>query len=142
MKELTIIEGSCHCGNINYCFEVDKPLSHLSVRACTCSFCIKQGAIYTSDPEGKLRINIKEAENIKKYQFASRLTAFIFCQVCGVMPLSVIETDGNIFAVINIRTSNVNLDEVSVQTVDFGEEFVGESLKRRASRWIPVVEGW
>ncbi len=140
MNKLTIINGGCDCGNINYRFEVDKPLASLSVRACTCSFCTKQGAIYTSDPEGKLRINIKETKNIQKYQFASKLTEFIFCKVCGVMPLSVTETDGNMFALINIKTSDVNPDDVSVQTVSFGEESDEESIRRRKSGWIPVTK--
>ncbi|MBL1275233.1 MAG: hypothetical protein COB30_004030 [Ectothiorhodospiraceae bacterium] len=141
MSKITIIEGGCHCGNINYCFEVEKPLDCLSIRECTCSFCKKQGAIYASDPEGRLSIKIKNSENIIKYQFASKHIEFVFCKICGVMPLSVTEIDGNIFAVINIKTSNIELETLSVQNISFGEESIDNSIERRKSKWIPIVDG-
>jgi len=141
MNNPTIIEGGCHCGNISYRYEVNKLLREISVRACTCTFCTKHGAIYTSDPEGKISIKIKAKENIKKYQFASKCTEFIFCGICGVMPLSVTEIDGNIFALINIKTSNKELLDLPVQIIDFGKELIEESIKRRKSKWISIVEG-
>ena len=65
MNEQTIIEGGCHCGNIQYHYAVEVPLGSLSIRACNCSFCTKQGAIYTSDPKGKLNVKIRSNNDIK-----------------------------------------------------------------------------
>ncbi|MCF6211563.1 MAG: hypothetical protein L3J88_05230 [Gammaproteobacteria bacterium] len=141
MNQKTKIEGGCHCGNIHYRYEIDEPLENLSIRACTCSFCTKQGAIYTSDPGGKLNVRIKENEHIQKYRFSSKFVDFIFCRICGVMPLSITEIDGSTFALINIKTSNINFHSLPVQTVAFSKETVEESVKRRQSKWIPEVEG-
>lgn len=142
MNEKTIIEGGCHCGNIHYRYKVDQPLENLSIRVCSCSFCTKQGATYTSDPEGKLHVRIKKTEHIQKYRFSSKQVDFIFCGICGVMPLSITEIDGNIFALINIKTTkNTDLLGLSAQTIAFSKETVEESIKRRKSKWIPEVEG-
>ncbi len=142
MHKKTIIEGGCHCGNIHYRYTVDQPLKNLSIRVCSCSFCTKQGAVYTSDPGGKLRVSIKEAEHIQKYQFSSKLVDFIFCSICGVMPLSMSEIDGNTFALINIKTAkNTDLLGFPAQTIAFSKETTEESIRRRKSKWIPEVEG-
>ena len=44
--------GRCHCGAIGFEYRTAKPVGEWPVRACQCSFCLKHGAIYTSDPAG------------------------------------------------------------------------------------------
>lgn len=135
------IQGGCHCGNISYRYTVNKSLPELSVRICECSFCARQGAIYTSEPDAKLVVTITSEADIRRYQFASKATQFIFCVKCGVMPLSVFEHDDITYALINIRTADINISELSVRTVSYATESVAEALARRKASWIAHVEG-
>ena len=57
------------------------------------------------------------------------------------MPLSVTEIDGNLFALINIKTSNIKFLNLPVQIIDFSSETIEESIQRRKSKWIPIVVG-
>lgn len=78
---------------------------------------------------------------LKKYQFSTKHIDFVFCGICGVMPLSVTEIDGNLFALINIKTSNIKILDFPVKIIDFSSESIDESIKRRKSKWIPIVAG-
>jgi len=138
MINQTIIEGGCHCDNIQYHYGVDTAIDALSLRACSCSFCSKQGVVYTSDPNGKLSIVINSTSYIKKYQFSSKHIDFIFCGKCGVMPFCLTEIDGNVFALINIRTANIEVSSLAIQVFDFSDETIEESIQRRKLKWIPI----
>ena len=111
------IEGGCHCGNIEYVFETSIPLERLYLRECQCSFCRKQGAIYTSDPNGNIYINIKDKRNVTKYKFSTKVIEFIFCKRCGVMPYASMSLDQYSYAVINIRTSVIDLKGKEIKTL-------------------------
>ncbi len=141
MSKKTKIEGGCHCGNIQYQFEIESSIENLSIRACTCSFCTKQGVLYTSDPKGKLSVDIKSNKDVRKYQFSSKHINFVFCSICGVMPIVTTEINNNLYALINIKTANKELLDLPVRVFDFSSETESESINRRKSKWIPSVEG-
>ena len=56
------------------------------------------------------------------------------------MPLSTTVIDGKRFALINLRTSDKKLHGLSIQTMDFSGESTEESIQRRKSNWIPIVD--
>jgi hypothetical protein len=141
MNKKTKITGECHCGNIQYQYELDLPIDKFSIRSCSCSFCTKQGAIYTSDPEGKLTVNIKSHKDIRQYQFASKVIDFVFCNKCGVMPFAMTKIDDTVYTVINIKTQNKALIDLPVHVNNFDQESVDDSIKRRKTKWISKIEG-
>ena len=54
--------GGCHCGNLSFVFEATAPLESLGLRACMCSFCRAHGARNTSDPNGTIRISVRDGD--------------------------------------------------------------------------------
>lgn len=87
-------EGGCHCGNIRYSFQTTVPVAELPLRACACSFCTRHGARYTSDPGGKLMIDIAEDGVLSRYRFATQTAEFLVCTRCGVMSAVLARIDG------------------------------------------------
>ncbi len=74
--------GSCHCGAINFSFDLDE-ISR-GVR-CNCSICAHKGAMMSSDliPEEQLKIEAKEGA-LGLYQFGAKTAKHYFCKVCGI----------------------------------------------------------
>ena len=52
--DLRPIDGACHCRNISFTLQFPKSETPIKVRACSCSFCVKHGGVYTSHPQAKL----------------------------------------------------------------------------------------
>jgi hypothetical protein len=46
------ITGSCHCRNISFRLAWEPQPTEIQARACTCSFCVKHGGVWTSNPKG------------------------------------------------------------------------------------------
>jgi hypothetical protein len=134
-------QGKCHCGNIRYLFQAAFSIQDMPVRGCGCSYCVKSGARYTSDPEGSLSVTIRDQDQVTCYQFGHRTADFHLCRICGGGPFVTSQIDGRTFAVLNANT----LDEAKLikpedtPASDFdGEEVMGR-LDRRKQRWIPDV---
>ena len=45
-----VIHGKCHCGNISFDLTWEPDSAEIVTRACTCSFCMKHGGVWTSNP--------------------------------------------------------------------------------------------
>jgi len=142
---MNAIHGSCHCGNIQYDFlRPDfEPTSdqNLPVRACTCSFCIKHGGLYTSHPEGALTVQIAEETQVQHYQFGTCTAKFYICQKCGVFPFVTSIIEENVYAVVNVNTfDNVKRTAFVSALADFEGESTETRLARRQRTWISTVQ--
>lgn len=136
----TIINGSCHCGNI--CFELtwpeDTPL--VGVRECGCSFCQKHGGAWTSNQQGELDVQINDGDLVSKYQFGTATADFYICSRCGVVPLVISDIEDHLYAVVNVNTFSENPKvSFSHSITDFEGEETGSRLERRQRNWIPIV---
>jgi len=80
------MSGSCHCGRLSYTVVLPFEGYSIPVRRCSCSFCNKHGAVYTSHPEGSLRAVIRGPATT--YCFATGTALFYVCSSCGVVPRS------------------------------------------------------
>ena len=103
MPDLYLLQGSCHCGRIAFSFSSSISPEKFTPRACDCSFCQRHGALYISDPDGSLVLDIKEAAALGEYQFGHKLAKFIFCRNCGVYVAILFKTEGQIFGSVNSR---------------------------------------
>ncbi len=134
------IDGKCHCGNISYEFLWPEPGSRIPVRACSCSFCIKHGAVYTSHPDSQLMAQILDPVLVNKYSFDTKTADFYVCSNCGAVPCATSKIEGNEYAVVNVNTfEGVDSTEFDSTVTDFAGERVGGRLDRRKRRWIPRV---
>src|SRR5205809_590139 len=56
-----LIKGKCHCGNIAFELEWEGNPPEIPARACGCTFCVKHGGVWTSNPKAKLAVSVRDA---------------------------------------------------------------------------------
>jgi hypothetical protein len=131
--------GGCHCGNVRFRLETTLALDALPLRACQCSFCRHHGALSTSDPQGRVTLEVRESAQLNRYRFGLKTADFMVCARCGVYVGATIAEDGRAWAIVNANT----LDEVAslrqpVTPMDYEGEDVARRRARRQARWTPV----
>lgn len=140
MSGMFEISGRCHCGNIHYKFLCPVDKTELPIRSCDCSFCVRQGATYTSHPQGKLQVQIKDADAIQWYRFGSETAEVLFCAICGVFPLISCEIDDHLYAVLNANSINgLHIDPRKLSVVHQESLGLEEMLQKRQENWIGDV---
>ena len=77
--------GGCHCGNITLKIKFSSELNSYTPRTCVCNFCLKHGASYVSDKNGKLTIFVKQESELSKYKHGHKIADFLVCKICGVL---------------------------------------------------------
>jgi hypothetical protein len=140
-----LLHGQCHCGNIAYTLDWQPDPTEIPARACDCSFCTKHGAVWTSVPDGDLRVTVRQPELLQRYAFGTGTADFHICRECGGVPLVTCTVDGHVYAVVNVNTFD-NLDPSLLQhrPASFSEEDVSSKLARRQTNWIAnvsIIEG-
>jgi hypothetical protein len=135
-----LIHGGCHCGNITFHLTWDPEPREIPARACDCTFCTKHGGVWTSNPKGALRVEVKEPARVSKYEFGTRTATFHICSSCGVVPLVTSELDGRTYAVVSVNAMN-GLDPALIKRapISFDGEALASRLERRKRSWIPDV---
>jgi len=133
-----LIRGACHCGNI--AFELDWPGDEIAARACDCSFCMKHGGVWTSNPKAALRLTIAEPSAVSRYSFGTRTADFHVCGRCGIVPVVTSRIDGRDYAVVSVNAfDGVDPSRLSRAPVSFDGEDEAGRLARRKRNWISDV---
>ncbi len=136
----TILHGGCHCGNIKVIFETALDPHALPLRACQCSFCRRHGGVTTSDPAGRLLVEVREPELLRRYRFALGITDFLICRSCGVYVAAAMETDGRMLGVLNVNVLDEHEPFARQPTpMQYGAETAEDREGRRAKVWTPVL---
>lgn len=134
------LRGGCHCANIRFELAGFAPDAAIPARACTCSFCQKHGGVWTSHPQGRLRVVIAERAEHSIYRFGTGTADFHVCRRCGAVPVVTSEIDGRLFGVVSVRAlEDVAPERLQHTQVSFEGEATGDRLARRARGWIPDV---
>ena len=134
-------EGSCHCGALTYVFAASAPLEALGLRRDTCSFCRAHGARNTSDPQGAMRIVVRDPSKLSRYRFALKTADFLICADCGIYIGALMEDGGKAWFTVNTNSFRVPPPlDFPIRPVDFDAEDVSTRIARRKARWTPVVE--
>jgi len=134
------LQGQCHCGNIAYTLDCNSEPTEIPARACDCTFCTKHGAVWTSIPDGDLRVTVGNAELHRRYAFGTQTADFHVCKECGAVPLVTCTVDGHTYAVVNVNTfDNVDPGLLQHRPASFSEETVTAKLARRQANWIAKV---
>jgi len=136
---MTTLTGGCHCGTIKIILETALDPRALPLRACQCSFCRRHGGITTSDPAGRLVVEVRQADQLQRYRFALGITDFLICRTCGVYVAATMQEEGRGLAVVNVNA----LDERDpfarpTTPMEYGAEKVEDRAARRAKVWMPV----
>ncbi|HEX2828297.1 MAG TPA: hypothetical protein VHP37_18225 [Burkholderiales bacterium] len=135
-----LICGRCHCGNIAFSLTWDPDPVEIPARACSCSFCVKHGGVWTSNPAGSLEITAKDRSLVSNYQFGTRTAEFHVCTRCGVVPVVTSRIEDRLYAVVNVNTfENVDRAKLRLAPASFDGEGEDSRLARRARNWIARV---
>jgi len=135
-----VLNGKCHCGNIAFELEWAGDPAAIPARACGCSFCVKHGGVWTSNPKSRLVVTVRDASLVSKYTFGSRTAAFHVCSRCGAVPLVTSIIANNLYAVVNVNVlENVDPSRLRHAAASFEGEDVASRLTRRTQNWIADV---
>ena len=135
-----LITGKCHCGNIAFELDWEGDPPRVPARACGCSFCVKHGGVWTSNPKARLRIAIREPSHVTKYAFATGTATFHVCAQCGIVPFVTCELDGRTYAVVSVNAlENVEPAWLDRASTSFEGEDLESRLARRKRNWIADV---
>jgi hypothetical protein len=136
-----LIDGTCHCGNVSFTLEWSPAPTEIPARACGCSFCVKHGGVWTSNPHGSLQIKVKDQALLSRYMFGTRTAEFQVCSGCGVVPVVTSEIAGRLYAVVNVNTfEGVDAALLRRASANFDGEGTDSRLERRARNWIGRVQ--
>src|ERR1700675_3996515 len=132
-----LIHGKCHCGNNAFALDWEGDPPYIPARACSCSFCVKHGGVWTSNPKSRLAVAIRDASLVSKYAFGSRTATFHICSRCGSVPLVTSEIADHLYAVFNVNVLG-NVDQAWLRrgSASFEGEDVEARLARRMRNWI------
>lgn len=134
------VTGGCDCGNLSYTMTLTIDPASINPRACNCDFCVKHGAAYFSDPEGKLRIKVRDKSKLSEYRQGSGIATFILCRDCGVVLGGCYQQNNQRYAAINRRTVNRDIpfsSDVITSPKSLPDE---EKIQRWINLWFSNVE--
>jgi len=135
-----LIAGRCHCGNIAFTLDWTPDPVEIPARACTCSFCVKHGGVWTSCPTGRLAVTIGDPSHVAPYAFGTRTAEFHVCTRCGVVPLVTSRIEGSTYAVVSVNAfEGVARSLLRTATASFDGEGADARLARRQRNWIRDV---
>src|SRR4051794_6428129 len=117
------IRGSCHCANIRITLDWPDSRPAIPVRACGCGLCTKHRAAWTSHPDGRFYVQIRDDTRVTHYRFGTKSADFHVCLTCGVIPIATCVIEETRYAVVNVNTFD-GVDRS--QLVESATNFEGE----------------
>jgi hypothetical protein len=135
------VHGRCHCGNIAFTLDWTHAPVEIPARACSCSFCVKHGGVWTSDPQARLVVSVRDASLVSDYRFGTGTADFHCCARCGVVPIVSCRIEGKRYAVVSVNAlEDVEPTLLRRAAASFEGEDTGSRLERRRRSWIAEVE--
>jgi hypothetical protein len=132
--------GKCHCDNIAFTLDWPEDQPEIPARACDCSFCVKHGGLWTSNPRAKLSIVLHHPDFVSRYAFGTQTATFHVCTRCGTVPIVTSEIAGHLYAVVNVNTfENFDQKRLRRAAASFDAEELDSRLARRRRNWIADV---
>src|SRR5689334_13563797 len=132
-----LINGRCHCGNISFTLTWEPDPLEIAARACGCSFCLKHGGVWTSNPSGSLSVNVEELALVSRYAFGTRTADFHICSRCGVVPMVTSLIDNQLYAVVSVNAfEGIDPSLLRRAPANFDGESEEIRLARRKRNWI------
>jgi hypothetical protein len=119
-----LFKGQCHCGNIELDLVWPEGSSEIPARECRCSFCVKHGGVWTSNPGATLSVVLRRPDLLSKYEFGTQTATFYICARCGAVPFVTSEIAGHLYAVVNVNALE-NLDSARLSRGTFNVDGEG-----------------
>ncbi len=136
-----LIHGKCHCGNVSFALTWEPEPVEIPARACSCSFCVKHGGVWTSHPAASLRVAIEQPSLMSTYTFGTKTAEFHVCARCGVVPVVSCRVEGRLYAVVSVHAlEGVEASLLCHASASFDGEGTDSRLARRQRNWIGDVQ--
>ena len=136
-----LIHGKCHCGNISFSLTWEPDPAEIPARACSCSFCVKHGGVWTSNPTGALDVIVQEPSLVCRYAFGTRTAEFHICARCGIVPVVTCRIDDRLYGVVSVNAfEDVDPSLLRRTSASFDGEGTENRLARRKRNWIANVK--
>jgi hypothetical protein len=136
-----LIQGSCHCGNISFTLDWRPAPTEIPARACTCSFCVRHGGVWTSCPAGSLTVMVRQPALQSRYSFGTKTADFHVCSNCGGVPVVTSRIDGRLYAVVSVNAfKDVEPSLLRRTSASVEGENEETRLARRKRNWIADVD--
>ena len=136
----TLYRGECHCGSIGYSFRTRKPPNTWTLRACQCNFCRAHAVVTTSDPDGTLEFDARNADALNRYHFGLHTADFLICRNCGVYIGAMMHGSQGRFGIINLHTLRAPVVELAASSPrDYDAEDALARNARRERQWTPII---
>ncbi|KYG60576.1 hypothetical protein AZI85_11240 [Bdellovibrio bacteriovorus] len=134
---MNMLQGSCHCKNIQLEAGMTASPETIQPRACDCDFCVKHHAAYVSDPQGSLKIKFRNEALVGFYKQGSETAEFLFCKNCGILTAVIHKASTGIYGAVNSRVLEANFaDELSVSPKKLSKDV---KTQRWQEVWFPNV---
>ncbi|HWZ63212.1 MAG TPA: hypothetical protein VNX02_09340 [Steroidobacteraceae bacterium] len=133
------LHGGCHCGNIRVELRLTRAPGTYPPRACDCSFCLKHGAAYISDPLGSLRLTLRDEREATRYAQGSGQAQLLLCSTCGVLVSPLFEDGGRLYAAVNVNALENAAAFGAPQPVSPQTLSAGDKAKRWKELWFSDV---
>ena len=134
MQEEVTLHGGCHCKRVRIEFTTRRDPRTTAPRACDCSFCMKHGAAYVSDPAGQLRIIGSDPSVLRSYRQGSGIAEFRLCSECGVLVAVTFEHGGRLYGAVNATC----LDDALEFEASIPASPQALSPEQKVARWLQV----
>lgn len=92
-----------------------------------------------SDPDGRIRLHIRDESNVSRYRFGMRIADFLVCRVCGVYVAAVLDTPNGRFATLNVNAIAPAIDVQDAMPMTYDDESETDRTRRRQAQWTPLV---
>jgi hypothetical protein len=133
------LSGGCHCGNIQVDVQLTRAPDTYNPRACDCDFCRLHGAAYVSDPQGSLRIRVRDQEQLGRYRQGSGRAELLLCRNCGVLIAPILRDGDGIYASVNVRVIEAGAAFGADQVVSPKKLAEADKVKRWHDIWFSQV---
>jgi hypothetical protein len=133
------LTGACHCGKLSIELDLTQAPSAYRPRLCDCDFCRKHGAGYLADPDGALRIVVKDEGFLHRYRQGADIADCLVCGNCGVLVAITYEDGGELYGVVNVRVLDGEVVLGEGQVVSPRKLSADEKVARWKQLWFQRV---
>lgn len=136
---MNALQGSCHCGNLEFTLLTRHSEQTLVPRRCGCSMCRRHGASWVSDADARLELRYRDRSLLSVYRFGHATSRWIVCARCGVLTAAICKLEGRLRAVVRSQSMVDHRFTAPGLATDFEDESIDGRLARRARTWIGSV---
>jgi hypothetical protein len=133
-------DGGCHCGNLTVRFETAREPAAFSVRSCGCSFCRRHATRTIADPDGRMRVTVRDPANLNRYRFGLETADFLVCRACGVYVGATYHEGGGAWSLVNTPVlAERDVFSQAATPTDHDAETAPARRARRRATWTPTT---